>query len=64
MKYDVIHLYAVWSFYTFGSNDTSITIQNSGEQTYTIAEVTIDPTITFASNPPLKDKLIVNFGDD
>lgn len=58
-------MYAVWAIYTFGSNDTSITIQNkTAEQTYTVSEVTIDPSITFANNPTLKNKLVVDFGDE
>jgi hypothetical protein len=30
MQTPTLHLYAVWTFYTFSGNDTSITIQNSG----------------------------------
>lgn len=61
----VVNLYAVWAIYTFGSNDTSITIQNkTAEQTYTVSEVTIDPSIIFANNPTLKNKLVVDFGDE
>lgn len=59
-----LHLYACWTFYQFSNEDTQITIDNVGHQDYTISEVTIDPNITFANNPALEDKIIVDFGED
>lgn len=57
-----LHLYAVWISYAFGPDDTTITIQNAAEQTYTVSQVTIDPNIVFTNgNPQLQNRLIINF---
>ena len=62
-KGTTIHLYAVWTFYKFGPNDTTLTLQNTSEQTYSIAEITIDPDITLTNNPSLGNRMIVKFED-
>ena len=63
---DVLHLYAAWIVYAFDNDDTTITINNEGEQTYTIAELTIDPSITFnnSNKSDLGNRLVVKFDEE
>ena len=63
MNNKVLHLYAVWPHYQFSDNDTTITLQNTKEQTYSIAEITIDPNIKMVNNPDLGNRMIVKFDD-
>ena len=61
-----MHLYAAWIVYAFDNDDTTITINNEGEQTYTIAELTIDPSITFnnSNKSDLGNRLVVKFDEE
>lgn len=61
MDRSIIHLYAIWTFYTFGPNDTQLTFDHNTENTYTIAQIKIDPNITFNDNPSLENRLIVKY---
>ena len=59
-----LNLWACWTMYQFSSDDTMLTFNSDEEQTYTIAEITIDKNAQLNGNAPLDDTLIVNFGDD
>lgn len=60
-----LNLFACWAMYQFGSDDTQITFNSDEKQTYTIAEVAIDPNADIGNgNAPIDNKLIVNFGDE
>ncbi len=55
----------MWITYVFGTDDTTITIENTGTQAYTISQVKIDPKIQFTNgNPQLENRLLINFDSD
>ena len=63
MRSSKINLYAIWISYKFGPNDSQMTISNTQPMDYTIAEITIDPSLSQSGNPSLGNTLVVDYGD-
>lgn len=60
-----LNLYACWTMYQFGPDDTQLTFNSDEKQTYTIAEIGIDKNADPGNgNANLDNKLIINFGDE
>jgi len=54
-------LYAIWNRYQFSSDDTTIELNAAANEKYTIAEMTIDPNMTFSKNQPLGTNVVIDF---
>ena len=59
-----MNLFACWAMYQFGPNDTQMTFNSDIEQTYTIAQITVDPRARLDNDYSLSNRLLVDFGDE